>query len=339
VIDCDVHCEVPDLAALVPFLPRHWRERLRENQWAGPAGVHHCDPPAVAGEAMSDVGTLRERLFAAQTETDAAILTCYYAVESLRHPDLTADLAAATNRWLRAEWLEREPRLRGSLVVPTIYPEAAAAEIRRWKRADGFVQVLLPVAAQRTFGSRFYWPLYEAAQDQGFVIGLHFGGVSGGPPTASGWPTYYVEEVADMASIFQGHLLSLIAEGVVRQFPGLRFTLLESGVTWLPTLLWRLDKMWKSYRREIPWIDRLPSEYLRANIRLTTQPLDGPDDPTKTAAFLSEMNIQQLLLYSSDAPHVHGSSSLKILELLSPKAQESVFATNARAWYGLHEAA
>lgn len=336
-IDCDVHCNVPDIAALMPYLPRHWQERLHENRWAGPAGVPHCYPPAVAGEPIHEVGAVRERVLAADTEL--AILTCYYAVESVRHPDLTADLAAAVNRWLRAEWLEPEPRLRASLVVPTLYPEAAAVEIRRWQPADGFVHVLLPVVAQRTFGSRFYWPLYEAAQERGFVIGLHFGGVSGGPPTASGWPTYYVEEAADMANIFQGHVLSLVAEGVVREFPDLRFTLLESGVTWLPTLLWRLDKMWKSYRREIPWIDRLPSEYLRDCIRLTTQPLDGPVDVQKTVSYLRDMELEQLLLYSSDEPHIHGSSSLDVLGLLAAEQRKLVLEANARAWYGLPEAA
>ena len=334
-IDCDVHCEVPGVAALMPFLPRHWRERFRENQWSGPAGVSPVLSAGGGGRAAS-----RARCHArphAGDDVEAAIVTCYYGVEGLRHPDLTADLASAVNRWLHAEWLEPEPRLRGSLVVPTLYPEAAAAEIRCWDKSDGFVQVLMPVVAQRTFGSRFYWPLYEAAQERGFVIGLHFGGVSGGPPTATGWPVFYAEEAADSASIFQGHLLSLVAEGVVREFPELRFTLLESGVTWLPTLLWRLDKMWKSYRREIPWIDRPPSEYLRSCVRLTTQPLDGPEDIEESLAFLHEMELAQLLLYSSDTPHLHGSSSLDVVRLLEPEQQELVLEGNARAWYGLLE--
>ena len=332
-IDCDVHCEVRDIGTLMPHLTRHWQERLRENRWSGPAGVRHCYPPVVAGERIYDVAQMRDRMLGPDTE--AAILTCYYGLEGLQHPDFPADLAAAVNRWLHAEWLQQESRLRATLVVPTLYPEAAAAEIRKWQVSDGFVQVLLPVVAQRAFGSRCYWPLYEAAQERGFVIGLHFGGVSGGPPTPSGWPTLYAEEAAGMANIFQGHLLSLIAEGVVRKFPDLRFSLLESGATWLPTILWRLDKMWKSYRREIPWIERLPSEYVRARVRATTQPLDVPDDPERAAAFLEEMQLLDLLMYSSDEPHVHGTSSLDVLERLDPVSRERVLAGNARDWYRL----
>lgn len=332
-IDSELHASVPGVDALMPYLSRHWRARLTENAWAGPAGVAHCYPSPATAAPIETVEQLTADLLT--PEVERAVLVSYYAVEMIRHPDLSAELAAAVNRWTKERWLDRDGRLSGTIVVTPEYPQAAAAEIRSWHIDDGFVQVLLPVVSQRTYGSRVYFPIYEAAQERGFVVGLHFGGVSGTPPTPSGWPDLYIEEAAGMAHVFQGQLLSLLAEGVFQQFPELRFALLESGVSWLPSLLWRLDKMWKSYRREIPWVRREPSGYVRERVRATIAPLDLPPDPRAALRFVEQMQLGELLMFSTDHPHVHAFDPWPMLELMQPGRREPIMSANARAWYGL----
>src|SRR3712207_9481021 len=51
-----------------------------------------------------------------------------------RSLELSAALATACNDWRVAEWLDREPRLRASLVIPFEAPDLAVAEIRRRDR-------------------------------------------------------------------------------------------------------------------------------------------------------------------------------------------------------------
>ena len=73
-------------------------------------------------------------------------------------------------------------------------------------------------------------------------------------------------------------MASLVLEGALHRSPDLRVVLVASGVTWLPSLVWRLDKNWKGIRREVPWVERPPSETIRRAIRLTAPPFDAPPD-------------------------------------------------------------
>ena len=80
---------------------------------------------------------------------------------------LAARLCSAYNDWLLERWLQEEPRLRGMLVVPAQYPEAAAREIRRLGGRDEFVGVFLPGGARIPYGNPIYDPLWAAANELG----------------------------------------------------------------------------------------------------------------------------------------------------------------------------
>ena len=76
--------------------------------------------------------------------------------------------------------------------------------------------------------------------------------------------------------------------------------LVEGGVAWLAPLIWRLTDHWRSMRVEVPWMVRPPLEYRHRNVRLTTQPLENPDDPGHLAALLQSIDAQRMLMFSSD---------------------------------------
>ncbi len=82
--------------------------------------------------------------------------------------------------------------------------------------------------------------------------------------------------------------------------------MIESGFTWLPTLLWRTSKTWRGVRPEVPWIDRPPAEILREHVRLTLQPVDAPKgDPEPLKRTLEHIGCDRMLLFSTDYPHWH----------------------------------
>jgi len=345
IIDCDIHNVVPSVEALFPYLPDHWREYIARSDFKGPienpypagapTSARPDAAPATGGPPGSDLALMRAQVLDVWG-TDYGILNCAYAIESVHNPYAAAALASAVNDWQIAAWLEPEPRLRASLVVPSQHPDLAAHEIDRLGEHPGFVQVYLPVRSAALYGNRRYHPIYEAAVRHGLAIGLHFGGAPGTPPTPSGWPSYYIEEYAGMAQVFQSQVISLIVEGVFDQFPELRMALIESGVTWLPSLMWRLDKEWKGLRREVPWVRRLPSEYIRDHIRLTIQPIDAPPDPDRLLQIVEQLGSDELLMFSTDYPHWHFDTTEEALPIGLPAALErKIMAGNARAFYRL----
>src|SRR5205085_9300858 len=125
--------------------------------------------PAGGGPAASDLDTIRSQVLD-PWNVEIGILSCAYAIESLHNPDTAAAMASAVNDWLIAEWLDKVPRLRASVVVPTRVPDMAAHEIERVGGHPGFVQVLLPVRSEAPYGHRRYLPIFEAAVRNKLVV-------------------------------------------------------------------------------------------------------------------------------------------------------------------------
>jgi len=237
-----------------------------------------------------------------------AILNSDCAVESLHNPDAAGAVAQALNDWIASEWLANDTRLRASIVVASQFPELAVREIERRAGDPRFVQVLLPVRSEAPYGSRNFRPVFAAAAKQGLPVALHYGGSPGNPPTPVGWPSFHTEDYAGVTGVFQTQLISIIAGGVFDEHPALRLVLAEGGFAWLPSMLWRFDKNWKGLRREIPWVKRPPSDYVREHVRLTTAPSDAPEDPEQFAAAVAQLGSDEILLYASDYPHDHGDA-------------------------------
>lgn len=344
IIDADVHVAVPKVDALFAYLPAYWVEHVRQSVFKGPTESYYPkNAPITArpssapegGPAGSSLALLREQALD-QHGVESAILNCLYAVDSLHNPDAAVAFARATNDWLIAEWLEKDARLRASLVVPLQVPELAAKEIDRVGDHPGFVQVLLPARTEHPLGSRIHHPTWDALVRHGLVAGIHYGGAPGNPPFPSGWPSHYFEEHAGMAQVAQSQLCSIISEGVFDLFPEARVTVAECGFTWVPAFMWRFDKEWKNLRRLVPWVKQAPSEYIREHVRFTVQPLDAPPTQTLMMQVVEQLGSDDLLLYASDYPHGHASEPERdFMADLPESLARKVWGENARAWYRL----
>ena len=317
-IDCDVHAVLPAFGALLPYLPAYWREQVEQTAFKGPVdpwyppglptAARASTLPADGSPAASRVGLVQAGVLDAAPHPSFAILNSDCAVESLHNPDAAATVAQALNDWIASEWLAKDGRLRASIVVASQFPELAVREIERRADDPRFVQVLLPVRSEAPYGSRNFRPVFAAAASHGLPVALHYGGSPGNPPTPVGWPSFHVEDYAGVTGVFQTQLISIIAGGVFDEHPALRLVLAEGGFAWLASMLWRFDKNWKGLRREIPWVKRPPSDYVREHVRVTTAPSDAPEDPAQFASAVAQLGSDEILLYASDYPHDHGDT-------------------------------
>jgi predicted TIM-barrel fold metal-dependent hydrolase len=262
-----------------------------------------------------------------------AILNPLFPLQTFRDENLAAAFARALNDWLAAEWLDRDPRYRGSAVLPIQSTEKCVAEIERRAADKRFVQVLLLVMGEHPLGKSMYWPIYAAAEAHGFTVGIHAGSSYYHAVTGSGWPTYYLEDYAAQSLAFHTQLGSLICEGVFVKFPKLKVVLIESGITWMPPCLWRLSKSWRGVRTEVPWLERSPADYARDHVRLTLQPFDGPPSAAQIGRVLDQLESDDMLLFSTDFPHWQFDGEAMLPPGLSASLVRKILIDNPLATY------
>jgi predicted TIM-barrel fold metal-dependent hydrolase len=310
-IDCDIHPAVNSTADLVPYLSGYWREMIPMRTMNSldlasyPPGsplAGRADWRSANGRAGVELGKVqREALDAFGTRF--AICNVLYGGPVLYSEDMAAAVCAATNDWLADQWLSKDDRLRGSIVVPVESPELAVAEIERLAGDPRFVQVMVLCMGEMPLGKRYYWPIWEAAEKHGLPIGIHAGSSFRHPPSTIGYGSFLLEDYVAQSQTFGAQVASFVTEGVFEKYPGLKVVLIESGFTWLPSFLWRLDKTWRGLRAEVPWLKRRPFEIVRDHFRLTLQPVDAPDTGNQLERVIDQLGSDDMLLFSTDYPH------------------------------------
>jgi predicted TIM-barrel fold metal-dependent hydrolase len=338
-IDCDLHPRLPTPKMLRAHMDDFWRDTVEVrgidvwDSMAYPANAPFTVRPDWR-QARADANA--GNLVAATLDrygTAHAILNCLFPVQTFRDENLAAVFARATNDWIASEWLDKDPRLRASIVLPIQSVERSIEEIERRAEDQRFVQVLVLAMGESPLGKSRYWPIWAAAASHGLALGIHAGSSYHQAITGSGWPSYFIEDYAAQSAGFHTQLGSLICEGVFVKYPKLKVVLIESGVSWLPPYLWRLAKSWRGVRQEVPWLDRSPEEFVRDHVRLTVQPFDVPPGAAHIGRIMDQLQSDQMLLFASDFPHWQFDGDALLPPGLAAHVTEKILIDNALATY------
>jgi predicted TIM-barrel fold metal-dependent hydrolase len=348
IADCDIHPYPKSVQKeLYPFMEKRWQAHLetygllrRQPYPVGPAypkgqpdAARRDAYPPGGGKPGCDLDFMREQLLDPHN-VQLGILNPLQTGQGLQNSDFAAAYCRAVNEWQVETWTSREPRLKASVVVNYEDAASAAAEIDARAGDPNFAQVLLLSRTAEPLGNRRYWPIYAAAERAGLPVGVHAFGYGGDPITSGGWASYYIEEMVGHSQASQSVVVSLIVEGVFEKFPRLKVVMVESGFAWLPPLMWRLDKVWKRLKDETPHLTRLPSEYFRDHIWLTTQPMEEPQ-PRQHLADAIEWIGWDKLLFATDYPHWDYDDPERALPIVVDEAQRrQFFYENAARVYG-----
>ncbi|ANE45684.1 amidohydrolase [Paenibacillus swuensis] len=345
-IDTDVHNAIGANENLLPYLAREWHQQWLwtgsgvGNPFHSPIGVMRKDAtPPSGGEAGSDPEYMLKHHLD-KYDIDYAILTGSGILGISLHvdPDYANAIASAYNDWLSNTWLKVSPRYKGSILINNSDPQAAAKEIDRMASNKDMIQVIMASGARMPYGQRFYHPIYEAAERHGLPIAIHPGTEgrgTAGAPTPSGIPTRYMEWHNILPINYMTHVNSLVCEGVFEKFPGLKFVAIEGGIAWLPHLMWRMDKNFKALRDTTPWLKKMPSEYIKQHIRLTTQPIEEPAKPEHLVQIFEMTGAEDMVMFSTDYPHWDFDNPLMVLKGFPKEMRDKIKAGNAIKLYGL----
>jgi len=341
IIDTDVHETTTSGEDLLPYLAEPWRGLIEHKAWSAPSAPfaywasHGTDRADSFPESGAPPGSSYD-LFKEQVldlyPVKYAILTGRYipAIMEMQF-EFASALESANNDWLLEHWLNKDSRILASIHIAPQDPQAAAREIDRLGNHPRVVQVILPIG-QWAYGEPFYHPIFEAAQRNNLVIGFHHSVAVKG---ALGRGRYYIEWHVNVPQGAMSLLTSLVCNGVFDKYPHLKFAILESGWSWLPHLLWRLDQNYRSLHQEIPWVKRLPSEHIRERVKFSTQPTE--DFSTENWLRLIDMlETDRLLVFATDYPHWDFDSPVaSIPRDLPPDLRHRIFYENARELYNL----
>lgn len=350
VVDTDVHHGIRDNSALLPYLSSIYQDRITDYGFADNKGAYanngglrgsraDLEESSVLGTTTVDVQATRDKLLDG-SGVDIAILTGGQLAGASAMPDIdyASALCSAFNSFTIDQWLTADDRFRFAISICTQDPVGAAQEIERIGDHPGVVAIMMPCGAPRPFGHRFYHPIYEACARHGLALALHFSTEGVGvnpPPTAAGFPSYYIESRLARPSFYQAHLASFIFEGVFEVFPNLRVAMLEGGFGWAPAYCWRMDTDWKGLRHQTPWVKRRPSDYVREHIRFSCQPIDEPPKRDDLLRIIEWMDGERILMFSSDYPHWDWEDPSGTFTQLPFELRRRIFADNAHETFNL----
>jgi predicted TIM-barrel fold metal-dependent hydrolase len=209
--------------------------------------------------------------------------------------DLALACLQAWNDFNTDEWCATDPsRFVPLAILPIWDVELCVAELKRVAakgvRIVSFPDNPVPLGLP-SFHSDHWGPLWDAFEDTGVVVSLHFGSGSFVPGFSASAkqlsPTYQGGEFQSVSLrtganaakdddapticsfvVYATNLMwsatDLIFSGQLQKHPGLKFMLAEGGIGWFPYLAERLDNMWERHRYYQPIdFDTRPTDLFR----------------------------------------------------------------------------
>ena len=229
----------------------------------------------------------------------------------VKDPEYQAVFCKAYNVWLaHGICAEAGGRVLGVGLLPTHDAAEAVKEIRRAKEL-GMVAAMFPADGPHLLGHRRFDAVYQAAADLDMPVAVHASG-SALAPGAEVFPKFIqAHSVAHPFGILR-QFTSMMFEGVFEKFRTVRFAFLETGATWVPWWLDRLDEEF-SHRGEVdaPQLPNPPSTYVRQGGNI----FFGCESEERLLGPAMELIGNDTVMYASDYPHWDGEYPSSLHEM------------------------
>ena len=254
------------------------------------------------------------------------------------HPqkDMEVELCWAYNRWLTEVVLPgNTDRYYSLLCLPFSDPEATFRQIETFghrKGVKGFmVTTVRPKAAVY---DNAYMRSYRALEERGLTLSFH-SGPSWSEHTFQSCNRFLSAHALSFAWYNILHCTNWVVNGLGERFPKLPVIWIESGLSWIPFVMQRLDHEYMLRPSEAPLLKKKPSDYMR-DMYYSTQPMEIQDEAALQTTFRM-MNAETQLLYASDYPHWDFDMPSTVWDLtwLSEKAKHNILGGTAARLFKL----
>jgi predicted TIM-barrel fold metal-dependent hydrolase len=287
--------------------------------------------------AMSTYEVLASQLLA-DGRRERLVLGFNDGLLATAYPDyhMAAAVVGAANQWTVEEWLSRDDRLYGMVLITTAVPERAIEEIHRHGENPRMVGIAMGLnVLGKPFGHAIYHPIYRAAAELQLPLVIQVGSDAATDlptqPIAGGPAATFAEYDAFSVGAPATHVASMIIAGVFELFPSLKVLVVGGGATWVPGFLWRLNYWFNTIRSEAPWLRELPSEYFVRHVRLGTYSLETVPEPEQLRSALETVpGVESSLVYTSCYPNLDFSEPDEVARRLPSEWHDRVFQGNAR---------
>lgn len=271
-----------------------------------------------------------------ELHVDYPIINAFVNLSRFSQSDTAVNLQRACNELLLDQYLD-DYDYRGLATVATQKPDKAAEELDRIGDEDSIVGVFLTTTGPNPpLGDPEYDVMYRAAEDNDLAVVYH-GATNSGFDV--GFPVHNQAFERFAEAHINAHLwsqtmtlTSTMVQGLPVKFPDLDFVFLEAGISWVPYMMFRLNKELAMRRSEAPLLEKQPEEYIRDSYYFATQPLGEPMNPDHMRQMIEMVGIDSLM-FASDYPHwdfEHPSELNKYLEhMFTADEREQVLHRNA----------
>jgi len=252
-------------------------------------------------------------------------------------PDLALRVARLTNDRL-AKIVRDNPRRYAALAsVPPQDVPGAVAEIRRARRELGLNGIIINSHTRGEYlDDRKYWPIFAAAVETGAPVYIH-------PRTPNPQMAPLFKDYALWGAIYGYgaetglHLIRLISSGVFDAYPDLKVVIGHMGEG-LPYWFYRIDHMHKNMvtLAKVPMrpvLQRLPSEYFRSNVAITTSGVNWHEALTFAQRTVGADNI----MFAIDYPYERTEDAVGFMRTapLEPDDMAKITHRNAERIFGI----
>lgn len=356
VVDADVHVnDTPE--ALTPYcdMPRRQSLEALANMprrgldipgFSPRVSLYPPIPGGQGGRSVNSAVEMHAELSA--LGIDIGVLFPDHFLHYAQIPDIEYAIALshAYNRWLMEEWLAREQGLYGMLLACPQDPEDSAREIARYAQEGRIVGVYLPTAGVNPlWGHRKYDPIMAAAEAAELPVALHKLPVAlhsvgiitpAFPCQLEQFENAFALQVLSHSFAMQANLVSIMHSGVPARYPRLKFAFTEAGVSWVPHMMWRMDRYYDEFRRIVPFLEKRPSEYMKERMWFATQPVEEPDNPQHLVETIRHYDGENRTLFASDWPHHDFDHPKAVINLPMPEGMKrKILGENALELFGI----